>query len=350
MIQGGEKTEENYRDVMLDSSSSLKDFSMDRKRYKRKYILFEEIREKDTQAILTGKVTETLLLEPHLFDDKFYMSACTSPPTNLMLAFVEGLYSSTVEATNDEGEITKTFEELSRDAYAISGFKTKYETVINKFIGSDAEIYYNEIRKVRANNLIVVNTQDVTNANKIVEGLKENFVTKTIVNLTDSIRHTILNQKQIEGYIIDNHKFKSMIDKIVIDHNLKTIQPYDLKCTWTVENFYSEYYLYRRAYIQAYLYYYACLHMKNNDPELTGYEVKYLKFLVCDSTNYYNPLIYSLNAPDMADAYNGFEEKNRKYPGVGEIIENLKWAMDNDTWNISRANYELEGIINIKGK
>jgi len=349
MIEGGIKTEEKYREVMLDSSSSLKDFSLDRKKYKRKYILFEEIREKDTQAILTGKVTETLLLEPHLFDDKFYMSACASPPTNLMLAFVEALYSATVAATDKEGEITRTFEELSTDAHAESGFKTKYETVINKFIGSDAEIYYNEIRKVRANNLLVVNTQDVTNSNKIVDGLKENFVTKSIINLTDSVRHTVINQAQIEGYIIDNHKFKSMIDKIVIDHDEKTIQPYDLKVTWTVENFYREYYLYRRSYIQAYLYYRACLHLVDTDPELKGYTVNYIKFIVCDSTNYYNPLIYTLNAPDMADAYNGFEVNGKEYPGVGEIIENLQWALDNDMWHMSRANHELNGIVNIKG-
>ena len=41
MITGTTKTEELYRAVMLDSSSSLKDFSMDRKKYLRKYIHFE---------------------------------------------------------------------------------------------------------------------------------------------------------------------------------------------------------------------------------------------------------------------------------------------------------------------
>ena len=36
MITGVTQTEELYRAVMLDSSSSLKDFSMDRKKYHRK--------------------------------------------------------------------------------------------------------------------------------------------------------------------------------------------------------------------------------------------------------------------------------------------------------------------------
>lgn len=348
-IQGGTKTEENYRDVMLDSSSSLKEFSMDRKKYHRRYILNEDVRDKDTIAIVIGKVVETLALEPQLFDDKFYMSACASPPTGLMLAFVEALYYYSREATNDQGQLTRTFEEISRDAYVKSEFKIKYEAVIGKFSGSDAEIYYEEIRKVRANKLTVVTTQDITNANKIVEGLKLNFATKNIMTLVNSQRYTILDQLQVEGYEVDGHKFKSMMDRVVIDHNEKTIQPYDLKVTWTVENFYSEYYLFRRAYIQAFLYYYACCHLRDNDESLAGYKVEYIKFIVADSTNYYNPLIYTLDESDMQDAYEGFELKGRKYPGVQEIIEDLSWALDTDTWNISRTNYEQDGMINIKG-
>jgi len=46
MIQGTVKTEAQYRAIYLDSSSSLKDFSMDRKKYHKKYILNEVMRMK----------------------------------------------------------------------------------------------------------------------------------------------------------------------------------------------------------------------------------------------------------------------------------------------------------------
>ncbi len=78
MIKGNSKTEANYRAVMLDSSSSLKDFSMDRKKYHKKYVLNEVVEDKDSSAANMGRIVETLLMEPHLFDDKFYMSSCTS--------------------------------------------------------------------------------------------------------------------------------------------------------------------------------------------------------------------------------------------------------------------------------
>jgi hypothetical protein len=49
------------------------------------------------------------------------------------------------------------------------------------------------------------------------------------------------------------------------------------------------------------------------------------------------------------DAYNGFEYKGRTYPGVKQIIADLKWATENDLWNITRENYLNNGVVNIKG-
>ena len=165
----------------------------------------------------------------------------------------------------------------------------------------------------------------------------------------NSARYTVFNQMQVEGYTVDGQMFKSMMDKVIVDHKQRTIQVYDLKCTWSVENFYEEYYLYRRAYIQAYLYRKAAeqLTFTNND-EWGGYDVLPPRFIVCDSTSYYNPLIYTLTTQDLVDAYEGFEHKGRKYPGVGNVIKDLKWALENNVWNISRENALNNGVVNIK--
>ena len=350
MIKGTAKTEAQYRAVEMDSSSSLKDFSQDRKKYYKKYILGEKVEDKDSSAANMGRIVETLLMEPHLFDDKFYMSSCSSTPTGLMLDFVEALYKHTRDATDENGIVTTPMNELLEAAYKDSGFKIKYEAVISKFVGSDAEIYYNEIRTVRSKNLTVINTTEVSIAEKIVEQLRINTTTAPIVNLTSSSRYEVIDQMQVEGYTVDGHKFKSMLDKVVIDHKEKTVQPYDLKCTWSVENFYEEYYLYRRAYIQAYLYYHAMLKLVD-DPESScyGYVVNYLQFIVCDSTNYYQPLIYTLDIDDMGDAYHGFVHKGRTYPGVQDLITALTWCVTSGNWTISHKNYLSNGVVNIKG-
>jgi len=350
MIKGTAKTEAQYRAVEMDSSSSLKEFSQDRKKYYKKYYLGEKVEDKDSSAANMGRIVETLLMEPHLFDEKFYMSSCASTPTGLMLEFAEALYRVTRDATDEFGVVSREFADIAQEAYVLSGFKIKYEAVIAKFYGSDAELYYNEIRMVRSKNLTVVNTTEVSIAEKIVEQLKTNSTTAPIVNLVNSSRYTVIDQMQIEGYEIDGLPMKSMLDKVIIDHDERVIRPYDLKCTWSVENFYEEYYLYRRAYIQAYLYFHAMLKLANDpESEYYGYNVDFLQFIVCDSTNYYQPLIYTLDSEDMQDAYNGFVHKGRTYPGVGDIVKALIWCKETNTWNISHKNYLSNGVVNIKG-
>jgi hypothetical protein len=346
MIQGTAKTEAQYRAIYLDSSSSLKEFSTDRRKYHKKYILNEVVEDEDSKAATMGRMVETLLMEPQFFDERFHLSTCMTTPTGLMLEFVEALYKHTAEATADNGTITRSFEDLAKDAYTDSGFKIKLEAVLTKFIGSDAEIYYKEIREVRSKGLTVVATQDVTNAEKIVTELKTNPATADIVNLVNDVQYSVHNQLQVEGYEVFGHKFKSMMDMVHVDHANKKVQVYDLKCTWSVENFYNEYYLYRRAYIQGFLYHKAA-EFWASEMGYGDYKILYPKFIVCDSTNYMNPLIYAMSDINMVDARAGFEHKGREYPGVAQLIEDLQWALENDKWNISRENYLSNGIVKL---
>jgi len=335
----GKRTEAEYRKIPLDSSSSLKEFSLDRRKYKKRYIDGEKVEEEDSKASITGRVTETLLFEKDQFDERFYLSSTASTPSGNMGLFVEALYKH----SQSEG----SFEEACKLAYKDSGYKWSFEKVLEKFVGSDAEIYYNEIRNVRSKGLTVVTLDEVNNAERIVEELKTNEFTAPILNLEDSERYTILVQYQVEEFEVDGLPLKAMMDYIVIDHKDKTIQVYDLKCVWSVENFYEEYYLYRRAYIQAYIYKEACWTILNN-LELEGYTVKNPIFIVSDSINYFLPLLYTLDSRDITDAYVGFEHKGKYYPGVQNIIKDLIWSKENNQWRISRENYLNNGQVPIK--
>ena len=341
------RSEKEYRAVQMDSSSSLKEFSVDRKKYHKKYILGEAVEDDENKAAVMGRVVETLLLEPELFESRFHMSTCEGAPTGLMNDFVEALYKRTLEATDVFGKVARTFEDISKDAYVDSGFKIKYEAVMNKFAGSEAETYYDEIRVVRAKGLTVVTANDMNNAERIVAELRNNFVTRDIVNLVKSSRYDVYNQYQVEGFNVLGLQCKGMMDKIIVDHEAKTLQIYDLKCTWSVENFYEEYYLYRRAYIQAYVYYLGGLQILE-ELGIPEYKLEYPKFIVCDSTSYMNPLIYTLSFEDLGEAMTGFTHKGRNYPGVNQIVEDLKWAKETDTWNISKSRYESGGVVNIR--
>jgi hypothetical protein len=192
----------------------------------------------------------------------------------------------------------------------------------------------------------VVTTKEIENAEKVVLELRTNPVTAEIVNLVNDTQYSVFNQLQVEGYEVFGHMFKSMMDKVILDHKAKTVQVYDLKCTWSVENFYSEYYLYRRAYIQGFLYHKAA-ETWASEMGYGDYTILYPRFIVCDSTNYSNPLVYVMSVNSMDNALNGFEHNGRQYPGVAQLIEDLKWTLDNDVWNISRENHINNGIVNL---
>ena len=348
MIGTVEYSEKEYRDVKLNSYSSLKDFSVDRRKYYRKHILGETIKEKDTQASNMGRLVETLLMEPDRFDDLFFMSSCVKIPGGMLGDFIYFLSEIISENTDDDGVLDGDFEDHAKEAYTKSGFKLAFASVLKKLDDPENRIYYEECLKVNYYGMSMVTAQDVTNAEKIVEALKEGIATSHIVNIETSKDFEVLNQLKISGYEILGFSLKSMLDKVIINHKKKQIHIYDLKCTWSVENFYKEYYLYRRSYIQAYLYYKAVQHLTGPGMEYDGYEVLYPAFIVCDSINYYDPIVYQLYEDDIKDAYEGFEYRDKKYPGVKEILTDLEWAMDNDMWTMSRANFEASGNVPLK--
>lgn len=344
MIQGS-RTEKEYRSLDIDSSSSLKEFATDRRKYYKKYYLNERVEEEDSKASVVGRLVETLLFEKDMFDNRFYMSGSAKAPTGNMLKFVDALYKCTVDNENNT-----SFEDCLKEAYKASEYKWTFEKVLEKFNGSDAEIYYRELLEVKRKGLTIVTLDDVNNAERVVEELKTNEFTAPVISLIESEddRYEVLIQYQIDGYEVDGLKLKSMMDLVVIDHKEKTIQVYDLKVSWSVEGFYTEYYLYRLAYIQAYLYKEACREIKVRRG-LEYYTVLDPRFIVCDSINYFAPLIYKLNGDDMQDAYLGFEYKGKHFKGVKDIIKDLKFAKENNIWRISRNNYENRGVVNLKG-
>jgi hypothetical protein len=138
---------------------------------------------------------------------------------------------------------------------------------------------------------------------------------------------------------------KCMSDKIVIDHEEKTIQPYDLKVTWNVENFVDNYYLYRKTYLQCALYNIGIsLYFKELYPD---YKVLPMKLIVADSLNYMNPLVYELTREDLKAGYIGFKANGKNYRGLKSIINDLKWHKDSNIWSISKDNYDKRGKVNL---
>lgn len=347
MIEKLNMSEKEYRAVNLDSSSSLKIFAEDRRKYKKIYIDLENVKDDDDQskALIMGSLIDCLVFEKDQFDSKFHLSTLSKAPTGKMLDFCNALVKIRKEAI-DSG-IDKNFQEIASEAKKEADFSWKLETVLSNFTGKDPEIYFRELITVSDKGLTTIDLNDLSNAERVVEELKTNVNTGWIFNIENSDRFIVYNQYKIQDFEIDGLPLKGMFDKLIIDHDKKTIQIYDLKCVWSVENFYYNYFLKRKSYIQAYVYKEAAKKIKE-DLGLEYYTVNNPIFIVADSINYYEPLLYTMSDQDMKEAYLGFTYGNVYYKGVKQIIEEVKWAKENDKWRISKTNFLQNGMLNIK--
>jgi len=335
MIAGTKRSEREYRKLETLSASDLKVFATeDRRTFFKKCVLKQkDDDEEESRASKIGSVVHCLMLEPEEFDKKYCMSICTDPPTGNMKKFVDALYKHTIANIDELGEVQIGFTELAKLAYKDSGIKRdKLETVINNFRDKEPELYYREKRNCGFGNKELLCTADRNIADKIVENLKYHEHTRDIFG-PDTTK-----ELQVENFNIDGLELKAMLDDVDIQDDFVYIT--DLKVTWTNDDFYREYFLKRRADIQALVYKAA---MKHYYPE----KAIMFKFVVADSTNFNAPLVYEVGDKWDTKTYEGFWDNGKYYKGLRSIISDLKWHIETGNWSVSKTNFDNLGIIKL---
>jgi hypothetical protein len=357
-------TESQYRALDIDSYSSIKVFIEDRKKYYRKFVLKEPVRDGDTPSTIFGSLVDCLIFSPDEFDRRFTVSV-TDAPKGQYGKLVDELMNVTSRSVNSEGEVTRDLEDMLEEAYnnvkfdrngTVVDFKRdSFDVVKRKFMGSDLEIYYRQLREAHGKD--VVEPAMVDNALNVINELRTNPITAEIINMVTSEGITIYNQFPVidnlrdclpEGIEEEESRFKGLVDKLIIDHSTKEIHIYDLKTAWDNEGEFLNNYFKYKYYIQAALYFYLVVEWKKKQPELVEYTVRWPAFIVADSNNYKSPLIYLTDTLTITQGMRGFVIKGKYYPGVIAAITDMIWHKRTGIWNISRENYRNNGIVKIK--
>ena len=140
-------------------------------------------------------------------------------------------------------------------------------------------------------------------------------------------------------FILTTHQLQlhQQINQIVGNEIIAT----DLKVTWTNDDFFTEYFLKRRADIQAYVY------RKAVEFAYPEYICDSFRFVVADSTNFNVPLIYWTDDSWMDKTYNGFTYDGKSYKGLGEIIDEIKWHQSRGDWTVSKKAFDNQGVIKL---
>lgn len=315
------------------SYSALKVFSENRRAFYKQFILGETV-EKDTNvAMQLGSITDCLLFTPEQFDEQFAIMNCKKPSGQLGY-FCDSLYAKTLKYSKD-GEVTVDFELIFKEALEScqkdGKFKGKsVEKVLEMFQEQDsdgfsAESYYTECRSVT--NKTVIDLDLLNGAEKLVEQLKNSIFTGDIIN--DTCENCQSFNQMVVFYTIEGLEFKSMLDKIVVNHKEKTIQPYDLKTVYDGEIFGYQYYK-MKYWIQAALYNEAVKQWAI-DHNIENYKILPMNFIVADSSLKNEPLIWKVSENSLESAWEG-QKTPVKIKGVRELITEIKWHSDNGIW------------------
>ena len=82
---------------------------------------------------------------------------------------------------------------------------------------------------------------------------------------------------------------------------------------------------------------------------MEAYTIIPMEFIVADtSSNSRRPIRYQTSQKDLEASIKGFTLKGIYYKGVDEIITEILWAEETNSWNCSKDVFDNDGILKLK--
>ncbi len=351
-IQENKMSEKEYRALKTKiNASSVKKFIGDREGFVKELIYGEPVERKETVSTIMGSLVHTLILEKERFDEK-YAIASMIPPVGQMKELCDNLYLRTVKCMTDEGEVTlqlstlleQAIQDTKYDAMGVEkAFKGKsLEKIVEMFAG-DPELYYKELRSNHGKT--VVSIYQIEKAEHIVNEMKSNEWISRWINAVDTEEQQVYNEQPIL-FRYKDMEMRALIDRIIVNHETKTVEVMDIKTTWDGDGV-SYTYTSKLWYIQAAVYDMSIKHFVV-DNGLEGYTIEPIRWLIADTTGFNRSVSYKTSVMDLERAYNGFKTRTgRKYTGTIEALEEIMWCQNTGIWNTTREVVSNKGEMTL---
>lgn len=356
-ISENKVTEQVYRTLKERLSySDLRLYATNRYRFMKERILNEPREQEQTVATLIGDICHVLLSGTEgEFDRKFCISS-VAEPTGQVLELCHALYKVDQRYRSTDGTQSQQFETLFKEAVDSIKydrdlkevmFKGKnMEKILQLFTepdkkGACGELFYREMLANTGKTVVSIN--NITTAEKVVEQLKSHPYTSEIINKRSDEQYEVFNE-QVILYNYGNIGYRSMLDKIIVNHKAKKVMMYDYKITWSNEEGFAYSYLKNMYYLQAALYHYS-VGQWIIEHNLEGYTAEPMIYIAADVTATSAPVIYKLTEEDIIRGINGFTIGKKKYPGVTEIHQAIQWHLNEGDWTTTSEIRENCGVM-----
>lgn len=270
----------------------------------------------ESSGFTIGNLVDDLLINENI--ENKYKIVDEQLPTGLLLVLYEHIKNIVTEKPNnkfilEEMDKLGLYSNIKDEEKRLNIFKN------NKSFTTYIDLLFEENK--------IISTQDLILANKIVNSLKTNDFTKYYcTNKGDNLE--IINQYEIEWNYL-GEIIKSKLDKVIINHNEKTIQALDFKTTGEYTSLFAKSFIKYKYYWQASLYQ-AAIYYQITKKLLPDYTILPFKFVVETTKEEAigEPKIFTIS------------EKTLEIANVGGELE-----LDNYTYNINGWHQAIEDKI-----
>lgn len=344
----------NYRKIDKLNATAIKTFDKDRFAFYRQFVLKEKKKENFSPYIVLGNLVDFALSDclgnwedfERRFDEKFKLLS-VKKGSGQFFELADALYELTIRDMDEEGNLISSFEDRFKEAFDNLQAKDKFkgktiEFALEKFKGSDAEIYFSE--NLSCMDKMVVDSYMIDKCKYIVENVvSDENIGFIFQNLSTDVEY--LGKSVIE-FEYSGIECKCEIDNLQIDHFHKNIVITEIKSSWDIEQGFEYTYLKLRYDLAAVFYFIAIRESFLKNKKYEDYLIKFQFLAIDTSTKQQQPLLYTLSDLDILKSLKGFYTKSgRYYKGLEELIDEIKWAQSTQNWKISKPAYENKSIL-----
>lgn len=293
----------------------------------------------ESDALRFGSLVDCLMTEPDLLEDRFFITSMKTPSptiTSIML-YIYKKVPNAKSFTFVPNEVK--LEALDNFDYATSwSSKTRLDRL-------DKQSFYYTLLQ-RSEGKIVMSEEDLTLATLCVKILKTHPFTEKYMGDEDPFNPKIEKVNQLKfSSTYHRNLIRCMFDRIIVDHDAKTIQPIDLKTSGKKEEKFELSALEWDYYIQASMYTQILLDVISEDEYFKDFTILPFKFVVINRFER-TPMVWSypfsrLNR-NIIDDQQTLLQKNG-YKSWRELIKEAAWHIENNKFDYSYETYMSGG-------
>lgn len=292
---------------------------------------------KDAEALRFGSLTDTLMTEPEELDKKFVIAEFNKP-TDTISKIVTKIWENSDKTNTNLAKVNKSTIELfiTEENYQPNWLMP---TKVNKIV-SEGQEYFSLLGLSEGKMLMT--QADFNRASSCVEELKRNPFTHKYFYVSP-LTPNIEAHFQLK-FRLDLGKFaiRCMFDRIIVDHDNKTIEPIDLKTTGKSEEEFEHSFEDWCYYLQASMYSYILREICKKDDYFKDFTILPFKFICINRYNQ-TPLVWV----DEDSVFNISERINKQGKILKPwytLVQELQWHLTSGKLDYSYESYKGNGV------